>query len=327
MIKQITKKNITKYFFMFGAIVSAVYFWGIVFGLVSTTKSENWLAPVVIFGVMFIFWSLAIILGERKLEFFLFGVGLIFVGLIFSQDIFFIVVAILAVIILFVGTVWVHDSMKARVKLNIWMSLRLGRRLFVAAISLVVIGGFLMPVVLSGEKKTLPLVNITEKQIKLVGKAVSLFDSNLEEGGLSEMTVDEYIMKEQEGISDQHKNILGSKSISKEFTGIEKQIILTGGRESVSRLVARDVRGDEKIMNIFAEIINNKINNYFNTEVSQASGFAPLFFSVLSFFAVFSVGSFVTSLLTFLVAIIFKLLVWIKLIELGKKNVEVEVIN
>ncbi len=321
MTEQITKKNITKYFFMFGAIGSAVYFWLIISKLVNTSESENWLSPIIIFGAVFILWSLAILLEDKRWKFFLFGFLLIFTGLIFSQNIFLITVSILATGILYVGTVWVHDSMKARVKLNIWMSLRLGRRLFVAAVALVVIGGFLMPIVLSGEKRSLPLVNITEKQIKLIGKVVSIFDSNLEEKGLSEMTVDEYILKEQAGSRRQQKNI------SKEASGIEKQAILIGGRESVSRLVARNISGDEKIMTIFAEITNNKINNYFNTEVSQASGFAPLFFSVLSFFAVFSIGSFLTSLLTFLVAAIFKLLVLTKLVKLSKKNVQVEVIE
>jgi hypothetical protein len=327
MIERITKKSITKYFFMFGTVIGAIYFWLIISRLVNTSESENWLSPIVVFGAVFIFWSLAILLENKRWKFFLLGLILIFTGLIFAQNIFIVVTSFLATGILYIGTVWVHDSMKSRVKLNIWMSLRLGRRLFVAAIALVVIGGFLMPVVLSGEKRALPLVNITEKQIKLVGKVVSLFDSNLEEGGLSEMTVDEYILKEQENLGGQRKNILGSKNVPREFTGLEKQVIITGGRESISRLVVRNVSGDEKIMNIFAEIINNKINNYFNTEVSQASGFAPLFFSALSFFAIFSIGSFITSLLTFLVAALFKLLVLTKLVELGKKKVEVEVIQ
>ena len=328
MIKQITKKNITKRFFMFGAVANAVYFWLIISKLVNTSESENWLAPIIVFGMVFIFWSLAILLEDKKWKFFLFGLLLIFTGLIFSQNIFFIVVAILSIGILYVGTVWVHDSMRARVKLNIWMSLRLGRRLFVAAISLVIIIGFLMPVVLSGEKRALPLVNITENQINLVGKVISTFDSNLKDSGLAEMTVDEYILKEQKGFGNNHSNIFEKKGApAKGLMAIEKKAIIMAGRESISRLVMHNVNGNEKIMNIFAEIINSKINNYFNTETNQASGFAPLLFSALSFFAVFSIGSFITSLLTFVVAILFKLLVLTKLVELGKKKVEVEVIE
>jgi hypothetical protein len=327
MSRQLAKRTGTKYFFMFGAVISAIYFWLIIFRLVSTSKSENWLAPVIVFGVVFIFWALAILLENKRWKFLLFEVILIFTGLIFLQSIFFITVSILAVGILYLGTIWVHDSMEARVKLNIWMSLRLGRRLFVTAIALVVVGGFLMPVVLSGEKRSLPLVNITKKQVNLVGKVVSLFDSNLDENGLAEMTIDEYILSERKGASQQHKNIFRKKSVPRKFVEMEKKNALTEGRESISRLVARNVSGDEKIMNIFAEMINNKINNYFNTEVSQASGFAPLFFSALSFFAVFSIGSFLTSVLTFLVAGLFKLLVLTKLVKLGTKDVQVEVIE
>ena len=321
------RKEIAKYFFMFGAVASSICFWQVVFKLVNTSETESWLSSVVIFGVMFIFWALAIILEDRRSNFFLFGVVLIFTGIIFSQNIFFILTALLSVGVLYLGTIWVHDSMKARVKLNIWMSLRLGRRLFVAAITIVIIGGFLMPVVLSGEKKVLPLINITDKQTRVVSKIMSIFDSNLEEGGLSNMTVDEYVLKEQKGFRGGHKNISNNDNTVITFTEAEKQAIIINGRASISKLVTRNVSGNEKIMSIFTEMINSKINNYFNTEVSQASGFAPLFFSTLSFFAVFSVGSFITSLLTFIVAILFRLLVLTKLIKLGKKKVEVEVIN
>ena len=327
MIEQITKKSITKYFCMFGAVASAIYFWLVVFNLVNTTESESWLSSVIIFGAVFIFWSLAILLESKQWKFFLFELVLIFTGIIFSHNIFFILTAFLATGILYLGTIWVHDSMKARVKLNIWMSLRLGRRLFAAAITIVIVGGFLMPVVLSGEKKVLPLINITDKQTKLVSRVMSIFDSNLEQGGLAEMTVDEYILKEQKGFRKGHKNIFNKDNTVITFTEAEKQAIIINGRASISKLATRNVGGNEKIMSIFTEMINNKINNYFNTEVSQASGFAPLFFSALSFFAVFSIGSFVTSLLTFLVAALFRLLILTKLIKLGKKEVQVEIIE
>jgi len=326
MINQITKKKIVKYFFIIGAVISSIYFWRTIFKLISATEVECWISAMAIFSIFFIFWSLGTLLEDKRWNFFLFEGVLIFTGIIFSQDQFFILTAFLAWGILYLGTIWVHDSMKARVRLNIWMSLRLGRRLFVAAITIVIVGGFLMPVVLSGEKKVLPLINITDNQARLVSKMMSIFDSNIDENGLASMTVDEYILKEQKGFRSERKNILNNNSTTA-FTEIEKRAIIANGRASISKLVARSVQGDEKIMSIFTEMINNKINNYFNTEVSQASGFAPLFFSILSFFAIFSVGSFITSLLTFVVAVLFRLLVLTRLIEIGKKKVEVEVIN
>jgi hypothetical protein len=207
------------------------------------------------------------------------------------------------------------------------MSLRLGRRLFVAAITLVVIGGFLMPVLLSGEKRALPLISIGEKQIGMIGKVIAIFDPNLDAKKSVKMTVDEYILKQQANSMDSNESGLRGKAIPEGFATIERRTILVAGRTSISKLVERDVGGDEKIMSIFVEVINGKINNYFNTEVSQASGFAPLLFSALSFFAIFSIGSFITSLLTFLVAVIFKLLLLTKLVNLGTKEVQVEVIE
>lgn len=321
------KKEITKYFFMFGAITGSIYFWLVISKLVNTTESENWLIPIIIFGVIFIFWSLAILLENIRWRFFLFGGILIFVGAIFTQSIFFIVTAILAIEILYLGTIWVHESMEARIRLNIWMSLRLGRRLFVVAMTLVVVGGFLMPVLLSGEERVLPLINIGEKQAKLISKVISIFDSNLDAKKSAEMTVDEYILEQQTKFNDGSENILGDNNIPERFAIIERQTILTAGRESISKLVERNINGNEKIMNIFVEIINNKINNYFNTEVSQVSGFVPLLFSALSFFVMFSIGSFITSFLTFFVAAIFKLLLLTKLVKLGTKEVQVEIIK
>ena len=91
------KKETTKYFFMFGAITSAVYFWLVISRLVNTTESENWVLPIIIFGVIFIFWSLAILLENTRWRFLLFEGVLIFVGIIFTQNIFFILTALLAI--------------------------------------------------------------------------------------------------------------------------------------------------------------------------------------------------------------------------------------
>ena len=322
------KKNITKYLFMLGAILTSIYFWFIISNLVNTTEAENWLLPVLIFGVMFVFWSLAVLLENKKWKFLLFGAMLILGGGIFTQNILYFIASIVAIGILYLGTIWIHESMDTRIKLSIWMSLRLGRRLFVAAMTLVVVGGFLVPILLSGKERTLPLINIGEEQIGLIGKIVSIFDPNLNAQESVEMTVDEYILKQQGQANDSdNDNNLSYKNNSNGFVDIERRAILTAGRTSVSRLAERDVAGEEKIMGIFAEVINNKINNYFNTDMSQSSGFAPLLFSALSFFAVFSIGSFVTSFLTFLVSGIFKVLLLTKLVKLGTKEVQVEIIN
>lgn len=311
---------------MFGAILSSIYFWFIISNLVNTTEAENWLLPVLIFGVMFVFWSLAVLLENKKWKFLLFGTILILGGVIFTQNILYFIASIVATGILYLGTVWIHESMDARIKLSIWMNLRLGRRLFVAAMTLVVVGGFLVPILLSGKERTLPLINIGEGQIGLIGKVISILDPNLSAQESTDMTVDEYILKQQ-GQANDNDNNLSHKNSTNGFVDIERRVILTAGRTSISKLVERDVSGGEKIMVIFAEVINNKVNNYFNTDMSQASGFAPLLFSALSFFAIFSIGSFVTSFLTFLVAIIFKILLLTKLVKIGTKEVQVEIIN
>lgn len=306
---------------MLGAAVSTVCFWQIILSLVDTIDAENWLLPVVIFSIMFIFWSLAIILEDRKTNLFIFGSTLILLGGFFAQNIFFAGISFFAIGILYLGTVWIHQSMDSRIKLNIWLSLRLGRKLFVMAFSLVVIVGFLMPILLSGEKRILPVINVGEKHISLVGRMVAAIDSNFNFEELSTMTIDEYILKEQgRSIGTEIKN-------QKNLINSEIEIILLSGRADIAHLANRKVHGQEKIMDIFIEIINNKINSYFNTEISQSSDFAPFLFSAFSFFAVFSVGSFVTMFLTFFVAVIFKILLLTNLVQISKKNVQVEVIN
>jgi hypothetical protein len=321
----LNKKEVIKIFFMMVAMSSIIYFWLIVSNLVSTSVAESWLKPIIFFGVAFIFWSLAIFLEAKKSKLFLFSLVLIFSGIIFEQNIFFILSAFFAVAILYLGSIWVQESMASRIKLNIWMSLRLGRRLFVMAIAIVAIGGFLMPTLLSGRERTLPLIKITNQQSKLVGRAMSIFDPTVNQNNITEITVDEYILKQQGRVKNNRSLVENNSSSG--FMMAERRAILIAGRESISRLVERDVLGGEKIIGIFAEVINNKINDYFNTGVSQASGLAPLLFALLSFLTIFSVGSFLTSFLTFVIIAIFKLLLLTKLVKIGTKEVEVEVIE
>ncbi len=325
-LKNIKMKNkIIKHFFLAGMVLSAWFLWWSIGSLIKTSITENWFYPIIFFSLFFVTLSLATILTENKRKLFLFG-GLAILGGVFFADnkITYLLVAMIAMTLLFLGMQIVRKEMAERIKINIWSNLRFGRKLFVLAVTVIIAIGFLSTPLLSGDKKSLPKIGISEKQVRLISKVMTTFNSDIKGEELEEMTIDEYILKIQ------IKN--GDSSLLEKTLALDpsyKVAILTAGRESVGKLAGRTVDGEEKILSIFSEIINNKINDYFNVNVEYGDytiALAPWLFIALAFLTIFSIGMFISPLLILIVRIMLALLVAVGILKIEKKETKMEII-
>lgn len=324
----INKKDSVKYIFAGLAVASSLFLWIIIDGLVNTATSENWVLPAALFSAVFTLWATVVMLEESKIKLAVFSGVLCGVGLLLAQDTLLILSVVTGTVVMFFGAMAIRDSMFNRIKISIWTSLRLGRRFFVMAIVVVIVGGFLMPVLLSGKGRSLPILNIEDGKFRIFSKTLALVDPSIEFEELDNLTVDEYVLRQQllamkkaqqdGGLLEGTEIVLSEK---------EKDWLITSGRASVTSLVERRVSGDELIVSVFVEIVNNKINGYFNTGNGVSSEFAPWVFAGLAFFAILSVGSLLSLISVIVVIGIFKILLLTKVLKIDTKSVEVELIN
>jgi len=110
----------------------------------------------------------------------------------------------------------------------------------------------------------------------------------------------------------------------------QKENILNEGRSSVSKMTERTVGGEEKMMNVFVEILNKKVDDFLSLNTGYLDQDMPvmhLVFTLIIFLTVSTTGMILSLFLILLVGIIFKLLVLVGLLSIDKKAVNMEIVQ
>jgi hypothetical protein len=108
-----------------------------------------------------------------------------------------------------------------------------------------------------------------------------------------------------------------------------QELILSVGRKQLSDMIGQPVNGNEKISDIFAGLINKKLNDYFRSPIGEngkTSAF-PLILAVILFLTIYPIGG-VLSIGWFLVVkLIFKVLLKFNVVNIKRIPVEKEIME
>ncbi len=332
------KRQVIKYAELLLVIIFAFLLWQSANRIIQTSQTENWLQPIIFFSLFFICWSLGAILIKNNRLFFGVSMLALIIPLIFTANIFLFGVIIVSGVILWTGKKVVQNELKLRIKISVWNSLRLERRFFVFAIALILTGQYYFGVNQLDTNKTLPEFKINSQQTRWATKILSKFDPSFKSGdNTEEITVDDFILKKinqdenSANIVDVKNDIpLGYIVDNDSIEKLKKQSILKEGRESISKMVEHKITGNEKMMDIFSEIINKKINKFMNVNVGYVDQNIPIMhwiFTGLLFLSIVSIGMFLSPFLIMLTWLLFKIMISVKFVSVGKKMIEVEVIE
>jgi hypothetical protein len=108
------------------------------------------------------------------------------------------------------------------------------------------------------------------------------------------------------------------------------ELVLQEGHKQLSQMVGHDVVGDEKISDVFAGLIDKKINDFFQPKIggnSQAS--SPVYSYILTailFLTIFPLSSILSRLWFVAIFLIFKLFIRFGLVEIKIVTVQREMI-
>lgn len=323
------KKKILKYFELVSIIVISTIIWYLAANLFSDSRSNNWTGLTLAMAFLFIAWSLgSIIIRDNKIF-----LGITFFSLltqlIFSRNFKSLPIILISLLLLWIARKLIRREIKMRLKVDIWNYLRVGRRFFIFALALMLTGQYYFSNDAQIASETLPKLKFNHKQESFLSKIVSFVDPSLIKENKEAVTVDEFI------IDKFNNDPLASKRFGAEidFSSInynQQEVILAGGREDVSKMVERKVSGDEKMIDIFLEIINNKIDDVLNVNVGYMDKNMPvahLIFTVGIFLAIVGSGMLASVILIFVVAFIFRMLIAFNLLTIDKKAVNMEIIK
>lgn len=320
--------KIFKYFELGLIFLSAISVWYLA-DRVFKTSYDNWSWLVFFALLFFVCWSLGSIILRNNRMFL--GVTLVALlsQIIFTRNIGTLVVVLISFLLLYLARIFIRQEIKLRLKVDIWNYLRVGRRFLVVALALMIAGQYYFSSNPQVTLESIPKLKFEQGKGGFMTKIVSLIDPSLIKENNEPVTVDEFI------INEFNEDPLASKRFGRDlkFNNLDfnqRAVVLASGKENISEMVGRDVGGDEKMVDIFLEIVNNKINTVSSINIESIDKEMPLshlIFTLAIFVLIMGSGMLVSWILIPIIFIIFKLLVFSGVLSVDRKAVNMEIIK
>ena len=330
------KTKITKYIIVGLGVVFGVASWLSVERAINVENSSTWLVPAIWFSLFYIVLALGAIVVKDKVILIPFLAVGFFSSLIFTFSFWHIALLVFSFLFVFLAVERIAKDTKLNIKLDITKSVHTGKTMLILALSIAITSQYYF------ELKNTNKINIIPKfeTSDAVSQILPMMYPDLKEDEKSDLTVDEFILEmSKKGADGMLGNILESQGLNEKNIGVsedqmkkiiesDQDMILTEGRENFSQIAGIHLTGQEKIADVFSQMINNKINEFFSRNFKEDNlPFLPFIASVILFLTVASIGSFLGSIAGYLTAFIFWLLRKIKLIQISKVMVEVEIVE
>lgn len=344
-------KKILLYILSAIVLILSFFSWRSIDQAINVPGSSVWIAPMLWFVLFFAFLSLSIVLiREAHYLAFLFVLCLS-LSFIFTQSIGHLLAFVLGFILLFLASHRIRSDLKLNIKINLWRSMRTGRALILIGLAIMITSQYYFEAINLGAKKMIPQFKIDDFSGKATSRILSQINPNfaiLEEEGL---TVDELLLQvskqnQPQDINSQMDEIIEreygylspseKEKIKKDATGGLKEgllgneeIILQEGRKQLAKYAGHELTGQEKVSDVFSEIVNNKIDEFFQPGIAspESSSAVPLVIAIFLFLTIISSGPILGSLGMLIVIIAFIILVKFKVVSIKKEMKEVEIIE
>jgi hypothetical protein len=316
---------------------------------INVPASSVWLVPIAFFSLYFIALCLAMIFIQNRAILNSVIFLSLFSSLFFAFDWTRIIWLILAFLILFLAERRLKKEATLHIKINLRKIVGAVRALIVLALAIMIASQYYSEIKNWGMRAMLPKIELGQKTAEISSGILSMFNPNFQNLNDKNITVDQFILETQfkEGNSQEEQNKRIDQLLSEEGKDLtpeqkeeiksqtlgkidnqQKEMILEQGRLRLSEIAGRDVLGNEKIANVFQDIVNNKINSVFQPNVSgEANPALPMIFSIALFLTIFSLGGFVSYFNSLIIGLIFLILVKKGVVTIKKIEKEVEMID
>lgn len=329
------KTKITKYLVVGLMVVLGVASWFSIERAINVSTSSTWLVPMIWFVFFYIALALSAIIFKNKTILSLILAFIFFSNLIFIFSFWHLLFLLFSFFVALAGLERISKDIKSNIKFDIAKSVRTGKTMLILALSIVITSQYYFEVRNTDKISIIPKFEIGES----VNQILPIIYPELKNNSKNELTVDEFILEMSKQNTD---GLLGNilekeldeKNIEVDKVQIEKAIatdqekILTEQRKSFSQIAGTSLTGQEKIADVFSEMINNKINKFFSTSLEEDRlPFLPFVASFILFLTTISLGSLLGSICGYLTAFIFWILRKNNLVQISKVMVEMEVVE
>jgi len=348
------KKQILKYSLIFLTLLFSFFAWLSVDQAINNPESSNWLVPVIWFSLFFIILALSIVLIKETYIL----TGLLAVSFLSSFIFVFngwhFLPVVLSLLLACLAMARIKNDLKLNVKIDLWKIVRRGKLLLIIALSIVITSQYYFSVKNFGASALIPQLKPGDITNNLTTKIISTINPGIKIGEDENMTVDQFILQSQKMSDQKNAGISADREIDKivaekfgdtvspsRLDEIKKEyaenmeepdgrnMILEEGRKQLSKIVGKELIGQEKISEVLSEMINNRITDFLgvNMDSPKETPLIPIVLAIIIFLTVISLGTFLSPLWMLLSALFFTILAKTKIIQIKKVPVEMEVIE
>lgn len=298
--------------------------WRSVDRAINVPEASVWWVPIIFFSCFFWLAYLSII-AIRRADFlqWLF-LAAILSSFFFVREFWHLNAVFAAYVFLSWGVSRITDDLGLNIKISLWKSIRAGNSLLVLAVCLLISSQYYLSVKDFDTERLIPQFRVNPVSGTWTSEILAKINPNLEDISRNDLTVDQFILRTQAdqdpesavsealisrisrtieeanpGLTEAQKKLLVDEALRKfasadmAITKERQELILQEGRKQFSELSGNDLKGDEQIADVFSDILNQKINQYFNSGSTRpgAPSALPVVVSVGLLLTVLSVGS------------------------------------
>ena len=352
------KKKILRYVLIILTIFSAFASWWVLDRAINVADASVWSMPAVCFSAFFIILNLSVVvIAEKRLLKLL--IFLVFsMSFLFSSDLSRVFFGLLALLFGFLAVDRIKKDLTLNIRIDLGKSLAAGKTLIVVSLAFLIASQYFSSVRYKPSQAMIPSFGFGNTSGMITSKALSVMypeyrdinDDKLTvddflaqigksqlDGGLENIDMEEKVdeMIRQKGgefLSSEEKDAIRKKAVQ-EMAASEKEMIENAknlakveGRKRLSEIVGKELTGQERVADVFSEVINSKIISYFQPVMAdrEAPPLIPVILALILFLTVVPLGNFLTIMLIPVAQLMFHLLKGAGLVETKKVMMEVE---
>lgn len=323
------KIKILKYVLIFLTLLTAFLSWQSVDRAINIPEASNWGVPILIFSLLFVLFYLDVILIRRFFILQIMFLASLILSFVFSFSFVHLVILVVAYLLILWSLMKIKRDLHLNVKVSLWKSIGAGSLPMLFAVSIMISSQYYSEVKDLSSTRLIPKFNFSEMTGGATSKILSAVNPDFKKLDQEGLTVDQFILETQKDQVSMDVPEGLSGAMAERLAIEEEKILLREGRKKFSEIAGTPLTGQEKISDVFSGIINQRIDQYLGSRMSDSEKGSPLPFilAVALFLTVLPLGS----LLSTVWIIVVELIIWIfkktDLIRIAKVPVEMEVIE
>lgn len=353
------KKQISKYILFLLAMFFSFLSWKRVDDEINSMETSNWILSILIFSLLFIVLYLCLIAIKERYVLEVLLIICLSWSFIFAMNYWQLLSILVGLIFALVGLYKIKRDLGLNIKINLGKTLGTGKQYLILAFAIVLSSQYFLTVQNKNPQSIIPNFASSQYSNIIISKVLSLINPEFKKISQDNLTVDEFILETQKNQKINNSPSLSNDQINQaidqmgssltvdqkkkmkeeaqnNLTNVNSQLlknneelILKESRNKISDLLGKEVTGQEKMADVFNEIISRKLTGYLQPNISDGknSNLLPLVLTIILFLTVVPLGSLLNIFWVLFTRLIFWIFVKSGLIIIGKAPTIVEVIE